>query len=361
MAKCTESDLAALNESGPLLRFAAENVKNLDPDLSLAIAEAHAAAAEAKWNPQIAQRFWGAFAKLCDLIHPVTMNCLSAADRKIDPPALLRFFGVGKKSVAERSSARYLLLLIGLLMLIVPLQLYVWTCTNLSKKIDDLLAAEKVKYAAFIESYGQQAATAATKASATTQTAGTLSFMKAADPKFSADADAIHDDLDRLATEAHFLEVISTVNFSVHEFSKYERPGTGALASYLYDKTNYRTSAMQNRLLQIQEEAFLVVGVLGAYILPMLFGATGAIAYVIRTISEQIRTTTFSTNSPTRHIMRAALGGMAGLVVGLFGDLSTKFSLSPLALAFLAGYGVEAVFSMFDALIAKFKSVKAGT
>jgi hypothetical protein len=57
--------------------------------------------------------------------------------------------------------------------------------------------------------------------------------------------------------------------------------------------------------------------------------------------------------------MRAALGGMAGLVVGLFGDLSTRFSLSPLAVAFLAGYGVEAVFSMFDTLIEKFKQTKA--
>jgi uncharacterized protein YqgC (DUF456 family) len=56
--------------------------------------------------------------------------------------------------------------------------------------------------------------------------------------------------------------------------------------------------------------------------------------------------------------MRAALGGMVGLVVGLFGDLSTKLSLSPLAVAFLAGYGVEAVFSMFDGIIEKFKQVK---
>jgi hypothetical protein len=53
--------------------------------------------------------------------------------------------------------------------------------------------------------------------------------------------------------------------------------------------------------------------------------------------------------------MRTALGAMAGLVVGLFSDLSTKLSLPPLAVAFLAGYGVEALFSMFDGFIAKFK------
>jgi ABC-type uncharacterized transport system permease subunit len=50
------------------------------------------------------------------------------------------------------------------------------------------------------------------------------------------------------------------------------------------------------------------------------------------------------------------LGALAGMVVGigLFSSLTSQFSLSPLAIAFLAGYGVEAVFSMFDNLIKKF-------
>jgi hypothetical protein len=92
-----------------------------------------------------------------------------------------------------------------------------------------------------------------------------------------------------------------------------------------------------------------------AYILPILFGSIGAVAFILRTISEQIRASTFSSSSPTRHIRRTALGAMAGVVVGLFSDLSTKLSLLPLVVAFLAGYGVEAVFSMFDGFIAKFK------
>ena len=103
-------------------------------------------------------------------------------------------------------------------------------------------------------------------------------------------------------------------------------------------------SRTQSTVVQVQEKANLVVGVLGAYVLPILFGAIGAVAYIIRTISEQIRASTFSSNSSTRHIMRTALGAMAGVVVGLFSDLSTKVSLLPLAVAFLAGYGVEAVF-----------------
>ena len=84
----------------------------------------------------------------------------------------------------------------------------------------------------------------------------------------------------------------------------------------------------------------------------------GAVAYVIRTISDQIRTTTFSSSSPIRHVMRVALGALAGLVIGLFSGLSAQLSLPPLALAFLAGYGVEAVFSTFDAIVARFREAK---
>ena len=53
--------------------------------------------------------------------------------------------------------------------------------------------------------------------------------------------------------------------------------------------------------------------------------------------------------------MRVALGALAGIPVGLFAEHSNQFSLSPLAIAFLAGYGAEAVLSMFDGLIQKIR------
>jgi uncharacterized membrane protein len=84
----------------------------------------------------------------------------------------------------------------------------------------------------------------------------------------------------------------------------------------------------------------------------------GAVAFVIRTISDQIKTTTFSQNSPSRHLMRVALGALAGMVVGLFNGLSGQLNLSPLAVAFLAGYGVEAMFSVIDGVIEKFRQSK---
>jgi hypothetical protein len=252
MAKCPDSDLAALNESGPLLRFAAEHVKDLDPDLPLAIAEARAAAAAETWDPKISQRFWGAFARLCDLIHPVTMDCLSAGEATIDPPWWRRLFSTEKRSVAERSSSRYLGLLWLILLMILPIQLYVWTCSSLSKKIDDLLAAEKLKYAAFAQDYIKLDA----EGRSMKQGEVWSPEQNARLTKIITDASSISDDFDRIDTEANFLAKISTA-FSGDSYPKYPALAKDPtwIASYQYIAG--RQSKTQALILHLQEKANL--------------------------------------------------------------------------------------------------------
>ena len=362
MAKISDSELAALNESGPLLRFAAERVKDLNPDLPLAIAQARQAAASDQWSPDISQRFWNAFAKLCDLIQPVTMDTLEAAQRILPASPLLRPFGAGERSIAERSSGRYLLLLFVLLGLILPIQLYVWTCTNLSKKIDDLIAGQKTQYSTLAQEYN--------RLNVETRNVPADKWSKEQQEradKVTDGATSLQETTDRINAEADLLKSISTAeglygatpnSVTPTPIPQAAAPAAAGDSKQWFENFQGATTQMnstQSRVVGVQEEANLIVGVLGAYILPILFGSIGAVAYIIRTISEQIRASTFSSSSPSRHIMRAALGAMAGLVVGLFSDLSTKLSLPPLAVAFLAGYGVEAVFSMFDGFIAKFK------
>jgi len=148
MPPVSEPEMKALTEAVPLVRFAAEHVKDLPPDLSLAIAEAREAAANGTWTPKVSERFWTAFAKLCQLIQPTTMDCLAAANRNIDPYGFP--FNRRKRhqiSLAERSSRCYLTGLFILIFLLVVTQLWVWLCTNLSKSITDLSATNKVNFA----------------------------------------------------------------------------------------------------------------------------------------------------------------------------------------------------------------------
>ena len=88
---------------------------------------------------------------------------------------------------------------------------------------------------------------------------------------------------------------------------------------------------------------------------PILLGALGAATYVVRLISEEIRGTTFSRTSPIRHVMRIALGALAGVIIG-FGGIVTGSGLSSAALAFIAGYAVEPVFSTLDGIAEKFRT-----
>ena len=131
---------------------------------------------------------------------------------------------------------------------------------------------------------------------------------------------------------------------------------------YWYEWYDYAIGLAQTvkaQALRTEENVNLISGIFLSFILPILLGAIGAIAYVVRTISDQIVNTTFSNTSPIRHIMRVTLGALMGVVIGLFSQLSNQLSLPPLALAFLAGYGVEAVFSMFDGLVQRFRQPQA--
>jgi uncharacterized membrane protein len=86
----------------------------------------------------------------------------------------------------------------------------------------------------------------------------------------------------------------------------------------------------------------------------LFLGIVGASTYVTRLISDQIEQTTFSSTSPVRHLVRVALGALAGVIVG-FGWLASGISASPQALAFIAGYAVEPVFATFDSIAEKFR------
>lgn len=102
------------------------------------------------------------------------------------------------------------------------------------------------------------------------------------------------------------------------------------------------------------QSVFILNGVYQA-LFPLLLGAIGACTYVLRLISEEIRDSTFSSTSRVTHSVRVLLGALAGVAVGLWGVLSSSFELSAGALAFVAGYAVEPVFSTLDGIAEKFR------
>lgn len=97
------------------------------------------------------------------------------------------------------------------------------------------------------------------------------------------------------------------------------------------------------------------------FVLPLLFGLLGSLAYILRTLNHQIRETTFREGDNTAFTLRWPLGMLAGITVGWFIDPNTVEGfaiLPPIALAFLAGYSVELVFAGMDRFVGAFTQTK---
>jgi uncharacterized membrane protein len=249
---------------------------------------------------------------------------------------------VSKTSLAERTSTRYIVSLSIVIVLLVLMQLYVWARTTLSKQIDELSASNKMQFVTLSNTFfALSVAAAATNADGHPMTPEQGKIGNGV----SADSLNLNADIDKMLYESYLLAHISVPFYPTYVDTNYVGPNPNDTGLWFkaFRDVEGRMSSSQAVASYVQQTANLAVGIIGSYVLPVLFGTLGAMAYVLRTISDQIRNTTFSQSSPIRHFMRVTLGAVMGAVIGLFSGSTNQLTLPPLALAFLAGYGVEGV------------------
>jgi hypothetical protein len=103
------------------------------------------------------------------------------------------------------------------------------------------------------------------------------------------------------------------------------------------------------------------VAVLGTYLLPTLYGLLGSIASMLRSHSASVQSGTVTPSFTGEYSIRMILGMVAGLAIGLFVGADTAASggfaaLTPVALAFVAGYAVELLFGLVDRLVGAYST-----
>ena len=109
----------------------------------------------------------------------------------------------------------------------------------------------------------------------------------------------------------------------------------------------------------------VAVGVIGNYLLPVLYGALGSMGSMLRQFNRRLAERLLTPRDRRAAHIRVMLGVMTGACIGLFFNSSAgpaqatglggaAVTLSASAIAFLAGYGVEPVFRTLDALISHF-------
>lgn len=111
-----------------------------------------------------------------------------------------------------------------------------------------------------------------------------------------------------------------------------------------------------------EQWASTLLSVLSGSVLPIFYGVLGAAAAVVRTLSARIKDSTLSPRHKTLFQVQLVLGAVIGGCIGLFVTPSGQTAsttpgllgsvpLSASALCFIAGFGVEGVFSALDSLL----------
>ena len=121
----------------------------------------------------------------------------------------------------------------------------------------------------------------------------------------------------------------------------------------------YAYEDVRNFAKNVRANALAFYGALAAYCLPVLYALLGAFAFTLRDFSERVKRRTYLSSSYA-NTARTIAAMTAGAIISLFSNMGQGLSLSPLALAFLVGYGVEAFFAFLDTLLTAFSATRRG-
>jgi hypothetical protein len=96
-----------------------------------------------------------------------------------------------------------------------------------------------------------------------------------------------------------------------------------------------------------------IAQLIGAHILPLLYGMLGAAVYMLRNINGVPVGVLNLADSALECSLRIGLGGIAGLAIGWFniGEEAGKLTTTPFAIAFIAGFSIDILFSLLERFI----------
>jgi hypothetical protein len=123
-----------------------------------------------------------------------------------------------------------------------------------------------------------------------------------------------------------------------------------------------KTVSLPENAINEKQFAAVLVEVLTTAVLPLCYGFLGAGAAVVRNIWGKMRDSLLSPRDLTLSLGQLALGAVIGACIGLFVTpsgvgsqgavgLTGAVTLTPSALSFIAGFGVEGVFVALESLI----------
>ena len=301
------------------------------------------------WTAKDETEFWISFRILAKTIQPVSVDSIRASSEPVSiPNSFLSKIFKKKRSLVRRSVKWYTGFALIAMIFMILLQVYSIIGTDLLSKVTygnkDMLEMEEKMNALIL----------ITSANPEDKTAG--------NEKDKLEFELSEKD-NEVKSELKLLDDWLKFSFNIWDEEETEKPEEDAVVEGppfdgppQFDSPIDGSDGLKENVV-IKQQAKSLLTILNQYILPLLYGLFGGFAFVLRSISAETRNMTFTQASNIKFGLRIHLGALAGLVVGfLWGDFDAKSagiisSLSPLAVAFLAGYSVDFLFKTLDSLI----------
>lgn len=338
---------SAIRESQILLAYASQNATQLDESVIKVIVASGSLYASNQMSNEAETAFWLAFNTLAKAVAPVSVNSLQSI---LDPDEFETrvVFGLRVKKISlARSAVRwYTSLAIVTLCTLLTIQIY-WLfgskITSDIQKISEKYTDSSAKWTA-----AKLQALNATNAVNANTGEGVLSSGNAAQ-------DAINLSL-KAQVESYGFQKDS----SYESLYVWSRIWALFLPSPQIEVDNPAEKKIYLNSILLQSSN-LLLDALQRYLLPLLYGLLGTCVYVLRTLAAEITARTYSEASNVGFRIRLYLGTLGGMVFAWFvipenSDGGIFKSLSPFALAFLAGYSVEILFAAMDRFLVAFTS-----
>jgi hypothetical protein len=311
-----------------LLSYAIESSKKIRPEIIDAILRVEE---NTRAKTGVAQKdriaFFSAYSQLSTLMSPVTAHTLRASDRRYGRPGVWsRIFGRQPFAQAQVFSTWFGVLALALLILI---GIGEWTRTfitvvtdmqtSLSKVEDDLRSADLS-----LKAVARQEAAAGTLGGA-------------------ADANTLREGI--LKQQDELKARVYLLSSRQGDLEDKIRAGYKALARWIFI---FPEADLRNVVVPLGT-------MIGGYVLPILYGALGTCAYILRTIYAKMVDRSFDPSRLPELVARVFLGTLSGIGLQWFftGDAAKSIpgGVTPALLAFLGGYSVELLFAAIDRLL----------
>ncbi len=356
----------SMEDAQILIWYASRSGVPVEEEVMKNLAETRSAHEQGRWSPAEEARFWTALNKLARAVRPVTVASIKASTE----------YGGSSHDRTRRVVQRYRRATLGVLLLLLLAQIYWLIGNNFATQIDTLQGDVSTQMDTLARLQGRLRAV---EVDLEEESGRLIALMSADRPeevllparRRVTELSRQQQELEvEIARSERLLEAATNMLASSQIllqgwdiFTGEEDPLRILTASReRATTTGKETAAAADPRRRYADNLTLLasrsaLSTFNQYVLPLLYGLVGALAFILRTLSREMAAVTYSPADNLRYSLRWPLGMLAGITVGWFFDpesLTGLAAIQPLALAFLAGYGVELLFAGLDRIVSAF-------